>query len=111
MKSKTTAGLLGILFGGLGLHKFYLGESGKGLLYILFCWTFIPAIVGVIEGIMLLSGSDDAFNAKYNSLVMTAGRAGGRDSAAQLADLSALKAAGSLTEEEYAAQKERLLSR
>lgn len=115
MKSKTTGGLLGIFFGGLGLHKFYLGQAGMGVLYILFCWTFIPTLVGMVEGIILLTNTDEAFNAKYNggaTTIMVGQHGGaGRDPAAQLADLAALKDAGSLTEEEYAAQKNRLLSK
>jgi TM2 domain-containing membrane protein YozV len=67
MKSKVTAGVLGILLGGLGVHKFYLGKIGSGVLYLLFCWTGIPAIVGLIEGIIYLTMSDEDFNAKYNS--------------------------------------------
>ena len=65
-RSKTTAGLLGILLGGLGLHKFYLGETLWGILYLVFCWTWIPAIVGFIEGIVYFSTSDEDFDEKYN---------------------------------------------
>jgi TM2 domain-containing membrane protein YozV len=65
IKSKTTAGLLGIFLGGLGAHKFYLGKIGLGILYLVFCWTFIPAIIGLIEGIMYLTATDDAFARKY----------------------------------------------
>jgi hypothetical protein len=36
-----------------------------GVLYLLFCWTFIPAVVGFIEGILYLTMSDEAFWAKY----------------------------------------------
>lgn len=63
--NKLTAGLLGILLGGFGAHKFYLGQTGKGILYLLFCWTFIPSIIGLIEGIQYLSMSDSSFNVKY----------------------------------------------
>ena len=66
-KSKMAAGLFGILLGGLGVHKFYLGKVGQGVLYLLFCWTFIPAIIGLIEGIIYLTMSDDAFAQKYAS--------------------------------------------
>jgi len=66
-KSKTTAGLLAIFLGGVGAHKFYLGKSGMGVLYLVCCWTFIPAMIGFIEGIMLLLGSQEAFNKKYNA--------------------------------------------
>lgn len=64
-KNKVAAGLLGILLGGIGAHKFYLGNIGMGILYLCFCWTFIPAIVGLIEGIIYLTMTDAAFKAKY----------------------------------------------
>ena len=43
-------GVVAILLGTLGLHKFYNGKYGKGMLYVLFCWTGIPTIVGFLEG-------------------------------------------------------------
>lgn len=64
-KSKIAAGLLGIFLGGLGVHKFYLGKVGMGVLYLLFCWTFIPALIGFIEGIVYLCESDAEFARKY----------------------------------------------
>jgi len=64
-RNKTTAGIFALLLGGLGIHKFYLGKIGMGIIYVLFCWTFIPAIAGFIEGIIYLSMSDQAFRAKY----------------------------------------------
>jgi TM2 domain-containing membrane protein YozV len=66
-KSKIAAGLFAILLGGLGIHKFYLGRIGWGIVYILFCWTFIPAIAGLIEGILYLTASDEEFEKKYAS--------------------------------------------
>ena len=48
MKSKTTAALLALFLGGLGIHRFYLDESSKGILYLVFCWTFIPSMIAVI---------------------------------------------------------------
>ena len=66
LKSRIVAGLLAILLGDLGIHKFYLGQIGKGILYILFCWTYIPAIIAFIEGIMILCKSDTDFEVKYN---------------------------------------------
>jgi TM2 domain-containing membrane protein YozV len=64
-KSKLVAALLAILLGGLGLHKFYLDRPVWGVIYLLFCWTFIPAFVGFIEGIIYLCTSDAKFAAKY----------------------------------------------
>lgn len=66
MKNKLAAGLLGIFLGGLGIHKFYLGQTWMGILYLVFCWTGIPAIIRLIEGILLIAQPDDVFNAKYN---------------------------------------------
>lgn len=48
-KNPTTAVILALLLGGLGAHKFYLGQTGMGILYLLFCWTYIPSIVAFIE--------------------------------------------------------------
>lgn len=48
-KNPTTAVILALFLGGLGIHKFYLGKSGMGILYLLFCWTSLPAIIAFIE--------------------------------------------------------------
>jgi TM2 domain-containing membrane protein YozV/ribosomal protein L40E len=64
-KSRIAAALFALLLGGIGVHKFYLGHVGMGVLYLLFCWTLIPSIVAFIEGILLLVMSDDAFASKY----------------------------------------------
>src|SRR5687768_3893429 len=64
-KSKITAGILALFLGGLGVHKFYLGQTGLGILYLVFFWTFIPAIIALVEGIILLTMSDDRFAEKY----------------------------------------------
>lgn len=66
VKSKLAAGLLGIFLGGFGIHKFYLGKVGMGILYLLFCWTYIPAIAGFIEGIIYLCSSDENFQLKHH---------------------------------------------
>ena len=57
-KSKMTAGLLGIFLGGLGIHNFYLGYTGKAIAQIFLSLCFgVGAIWGLIEGIMILCGS------------------------------------------------------
>lgn len=60
-RSKTLAALLAIFLGGIGAHKFYLGQVGWGLVYLLFSWTSIPIFVGIVEGIIYLSMSDASF--------------------------------------------------
>ena len=65
-KNKLAAALLAIFLGGLGIHKFYLRKVGMGILYLIFCWTGIPAIIGFIEGIYYLCISAQTFNDKYN---------------------------------------------
>lgn len=66
IKSKVAAGILGILLGGIGVHKFYLGKIGMGILYLLFCWTGIPEVVGFIEGIVYLCSNDENFQLKHH---------------------------------------------
>lgn len=62
-KSKLAAGLLGIFLGSLGVHNFYLGNTGKALaqllITVLTCGfgSLVTGIWGLIEGIMILSGS------------------------------------------------------
>ncbi len=58
-KSKITAGILGILLGGLGVHRFYLGYTGIGIAQILVTvFTLgIGSLWGFIEGILILTGS------------------------------------------------------
>lgn len=73
-KNKIVAGILGILLGGLGIHWFYLGNSKRGVLYllitILLCWTVIAPlvmeIIGFVEGLIMLMKSDKDFDALYN---------------------------------------------
>lgn len=48
-KNPTTAVVLALLLGWLGGHKFYLGQTGLGIVYLLFSWSGIPLIVSFIE--------------------------------------------------------------
>jgi TM2 domain-containing membrane protein YozV len=48
-KDSTTAILLALFLGGFGVHHFYLGQLIAGVCYLLFFWTFIPAILALIE--------------------------------------------------------------
>jgi len=67
MKNKTTAIILAFFLGGLGIHKFYLNRPAQGLLYLLFCWTYIPAIVALVEAILYLAMNKEEFDKAYNA--------------------------------------------
>lgn len=64
-RNRIVAALLAFFLGAFGVHKFYLGQIGLGVLYLLFFWTAIPAIVGFVEFILLLAMTDQTFNQKY----------------------------------------------
>ncbi|MCI6581183.1 MAG: NINE protein [Oscillospiraceae bacterium] len=70
-KEKLVAGLLGILLGSLGIHKFYLGYTKEGVIMLLVSLltcgigAFVMEIIGLIEGIMYLVKSDEEFQAIY----------------------------------------------
>ena len=38
-----------------GLHKFYVGQPGWGILYLLLSWTPVPHVASAIEGVWYLS--------------------------------------------------------
>ena len=64
-KSKLAAALFALFLGGIGIHKFYLGQVGWEIAYLIFCWTFIPAIAAFIEAIPLLVIRNEKFNQKF----------------------------------------------
>ena len=63
-KNKIVAGILGILLGGLGIHCFYMGKIGMEILFLLFSWTGILSIIGLIQGIIYLTQDDKTFALK-----------------------------------------------
>jgi TM2 domain-containing membrane protein YozV len=71
---KILAGILGILLGGFGVHKFILGYKNEGIIMvatyvigILLCGvpSLVIAIIGIIEGIIYLTKSDEEFVQTY----------------------------------------------
>ena len=63
---KSTTTLLSFFFGAFGFQKFYLGEKNKGTYSILFCWTFIPSLIGLIDFIKFAVMKDAKFDDLYN---------------------------------------------
>lgn len=77
-KSKTTAGLLAIFLGSWGIHKFYLGYTVPGIIFLLintvgflvtwlFLWipNFLVGVIVLVEGIIYLTKSDEEFEQTY----------------------------------------------
>ena len=58
-KSRVAACLLGIFLGGLGIHRFYLGYTGIGVIQIIvtICTCGIGQIWGFVEGILIIAGA------------------------------------------------------
>ena len=63
---KVLAGIMGILFGAMGIHKFILGYTQEGIIQIVlnvFCG--LGGLIGLIEGIIYLTKSDEDFYQTY----------------------------------------------
>jgi hypothetical protein len=65
--NRSVAIALAWTLGGLGIHKFYLRKPGDGVASLLFCWTFIPALLALVDGFQYLSMDDAAFSLKFGS--------------------------------------------
>ena len=66
-EKKIAAGICGILIGGLGVHRFILGDATGGIIRIVltFVTCGLAAIIGLIEGIIYLTKSDEDFVNEY----------------------------------------------
>ncbi len=62
---RVLCGVLAILLGGLGVHKFVLGQTTAGIIMLLIGCTGISAVIGLIEGIIYLTKSDEEFIRTY----------------------------------------------
>lgn len=75
-KDRTIAIILAISFGLFGIHRFYLGDTKKGALYLLFCWTGIPGIIGWYDAFKYFT-NDSEFGVSYeNEASTSAGKNG-----------------------------------
>jgi TM2 domain-containing membrane protein YozV len=64
--SKIVTALLAFFLGAFGVHHFYLGQKGRGILYLLFFWTIVPGMIAFVEGILFLLMDDEEFDYRYN---------------------------------------------
>ncbi len=63
---KIVSGILAILLGYLGIHKFYLGYTKEGVIQLLLGLLFgIGGLIGIIEGIIYLTKTDEDFYQTY----------------------------------------------
>ena len=70
MRSRTLAALLALFGGFFGLHYFYLGRTGLGIMSVAFIFTgvlaWVPPLLGIVNFFILLGMSDEEFNKRYN---------------------------------------------
>jgi TM2 domain-containing membrane protein YozV len=68
---KVVAGILAILLGSLGVHKFYLGYKKEGIIMLLitvltcFIFSAVTGVIGLVEGILYLTKTDEEFENTY----------------------------------------------
>ena len=124
-RQKSPGVALGLCFflGGIGAHHFYLGNPGMGLVFALFCWTFIPTIIAFIQCFSIMGHvgrmNDEVArriigNLKADQHVGTLQPSGASvsslDSAkAEIAKLDEMLAVGTITHDEYQALRKKAL--
>ena len=64
-EKKLVAGILAIVLGAFGVHKFYLGYTKEGVIQLILGFICIGYLLGIIEGIIYLTKSDEEFVATY----------------------------------------------
>lgn len=95
LKSKTAAAVLAIFLGGLGIHRFYLGQWW-GLFYLLLCWTGIPGLISFVEGIVIAFTDQRKWDLKYNKGIPSGGSGAGTVVAAIVAVIAIIAFIGIL---------------
>ena len=63
-RNQIVAGLLALFLGGLGMHRFYLGQWW-GIFYLLLSWTSLPMLVALVEAISFLATDKDDWKERY----------------------------------------------
>lgn len=65
VKNRILAAILAMALGSFGVHKFYLRKPIWGILYALFCWTYVPFFLGLMDGIILFCTKKEKFEKRY----------------------------------------------
>ncbi len=121
MKDRTVAILLCFFLGGFGIHKFYLGKTFAGIIYLVTSWTFIPGIIAFFEFLSLCFMGNREFNARFNSYPspptldrstsypVNSGARTASEATATLYELKKLYDDGIITAEEYEGKRRKML--
>ena len=64
MKNKKTTLLLALFTGFIGGHRFYLGQWGLGIIYLVTLGAFLP--IAILDFLIILLSSEESFDNKYN---------------------------------------------
>ena len=66
MEKRYIFAIVAFFLGGIGIQEFLVGNTARGVLAVLFCWTGIPAIVALVQLVLALTaGSDEKFLERY----------------------------------------------
>lgn len=109
-RNRWTAVALAFALGVVGAQHWYLGNRVAGFFSALFCWTFIPMVLNFVHAVQLLVMSGEEFDRRYNPAIHTLRYADAESFARQLAALHDLHLSGALDEDEYEAEKDRLMA-
>ena len=122
-KDKTIAGILGILVGGLGIHRMYMGYIGIGLLQLVLTiltlglaglWGFIEGVLILVQDNWtdsqgrLLKGNERGQQAYYQGITDELKPAGSSHKYRKLSELNELKEKGIITQQEFDIEKRKI---
>jgi len=68
VRSKTAAALFALFLGWAGIHRFYLGQVGLGILYFCLMFFGISFVLGIIDAVVFFNMDDETFDRKYNAV-------------------------------------------
>ena len=117
MKNKFIAGALGVVLGGLGVHRFYINDIKGGLLYLVMCFftSGLTFIFGWAEAILFFCLKDEAFEEyiskwqKKKKPIPVVIETSGVSKIEQLETLYKMKFEGKITDEEFKNLKKEIM--